>query len=813
VGQHVSSTTAPLPQSLSIREVENTVNLFSNMLEKATELEEVRSDVCADLAQRCRVITHNLDTITGRMDKEEDIARAIRVSELLQKTLAAYDDIIATGELKNSPPIVDGLTETESEDEGYDVESAASSSRAMHTPSDDKHYDRDMLVNDSNRGVREHSSDRGIHNPRGSHEDMDMYGSRLARQEYYASADRDENDVDLGEPSSRDKAKSKGEREVDEKRLVKKESKKLDSNSSKASERSDKSSTKGKSKKDNVDNATSTSKSKSVSSGKTSKDLSSDAHRLVDLAEAEDENLTEGGTASKKEGAFNLLAERYSSANPRVITPNSTNSPSQSNSAGVGQAAAPALTMGMHNLGISVPPLQQGSQLPGVPTQFPFDAPPNPVFLMPNPMAMSMYGSYNPAAPPLQPYQSLYSAYNTVNPAMYYSTMNAMAYNSSPTNSSGVAVPPGPHMAVPASNTGASTSSTRQGSSAGTVAPLVNLSSDGPSVPPVTMAPSSQTTSATSAGPPVPPPPISSASYATVTNAPAPPPSEPPPMNTESSSERFTQSASNDREYVANSTLSGTSASPTPRPFSHQQAESLLQEPHMQRSQDLQQASVAAQLQSQAQSIANQHAHHALQAQQGLQTQQMQQASQVIDGREDLQSRQPGLPNIQQAARSQFSQAVPAQQSQQGQQPQPLMPPSAFLPHGPGGLVGVNPALYGSFSGPPLVPNPLMYGSVGGQQPVGGPGMSPPMTNIPQMPVMGNPYASNNGAGLYASASMDQAALYQNAMAQAAAQYHALASAYQSTQGQPSAGSSGSAPTSADHRGPTWATEFYRCDS
>jgi hypothetical protein len=46
---------------------------------------------------------------------------------------------------------------------------------------------------------------------------------------------------------------------------------------------------------------------------------------------------------------------------------------------------------------------------------------------------------------------------------------------------------------------------------------------------------------------------------------------------------------------------------------------------------------------------------------------------------------------------------------------------------------------------------------------------------------------------------VDQAALYQSAMAQAAAQYHALASAYQSTQGQQviQASTSQSAPTQA----------------
>jgi hypothetical protein len=520
--------------------------------------------------------------------------------------------------------------------------------------------------------------------------------------------------------------------------------------------------------------------------------LSSDAHRLVDLAEPEEENSVEGGNASKKEGAFNMLAERYSSVNPSSISPNSSTDPSQIHPTSAESAAAQTLTMGMHNLGMSVPPLQQGPQVPGPPTQFPYDTPHNPVFLMPNPMAMSMYGSYNPGVAPLQPYQSMYSAYNTVNPAMYYSNMNAMAYNSTPTSASGVPMAPGSFMAGPASNTGPTTPVTQQGSTPGTVSPLVNLSS----------ASSSQATFSASGVAPVPPPPVSSASYATVTNAPAPPPSEPPPVNTESS-ERLAQSGSNDREYAANSTIPGAPSSLSPRHPSHRQVENLPEEQQIQRSQ----ASVSAQMQSQAQSVANQHAHHGQQARQLPQTQQLQQANQGLDRSKDLENEQLGLQNVQQAVHSQFSQALPAQQPHQVQQPQNQMPSSAFLAHSPGGLVGINPALYGSFSGPPMVPSPLMYGSIGGQQPVVGPGISPAIANVPQMHVMGNPYASNNSPRLQSSASMDQAALYQNAMAQAAAQYHALASAYQSTQGQPpvqpSAGSSGSAPNSSDQRGPS----------
>jgi hypothetical protein len=77
-----------------------------------------------------------------------------------------------------------------------------------------------------------------------------------------------------------------------------------------------------------------------------------------------------------------------------------------------------------------------------------------------------------------------------------------------------------------------------------------------------------------------------------------------------------------------------------------------------------------------------------------------------------------------------------------------------------------------------------MYGSVGGQQPILGHGVPPQFRNMPPMQIVGNPYGSSNGGGLYSSGGVDQAAMYQNAMAQAAAHYHALASAYGSTQGQ-----------------------------
>jgi len=107
-----NSKKAKLPESLSLDEVENTFNLFDNIVDKANTIDELKTDTCKELVYRCRIIADNMDRLSMSMDKEEELARAIKVSEKLRRTLDAYDTSIRNNELTKPIPIVNSLNDT-----------------------------------------------------------------------------------------------------------------------------------------------------------------------------------------------------------------------------------------------------------------------------------------------------------------------------------------------------------------------------------------------------------------------------------------------------------------------------------------------------------------------------------------------------------------------------------------------------------------------------------------------------------------------------------------------------------------------------
>jgi hypothetical protein len=558
----ISKTTTPLPQSLSLAEVENTINMLANILEKANDISEVRAELCADLASRCRLVHQNIDTMSARMEKDEDLSLAIRVSERLQSTLAVYDKALETGVLDNAPPVVEGLGDSDSEDEGYggsEDDGLRSASRTNSLPirrvNDDHVRDDDEDAYSDTAGA----SGDGIFIPPPSRR------GRVDRSVDYAAAEsgsskRAADREEAVEDRSRDKTRRAKEREA-EKKSERKE-RKLDANSSRTSDRSEKlpSGKNGKSSKKNRESSGEVAllaKSSSKQTGTKSSPASPTGH-LVDIATAADtrSSSSSASSAGKKDDVFASLGERYTSSkskgsvtSPQASDTGSNNAAFLSAASVVGGAGGADIVTGLQNLALvsqqqhgqpldqalpqhqKQPTMQQMSQQPQQHPMMPYGS----VMMLPNPLAMSMYSSYNPNAIPQSQYSTLQSAYNTVNPAMYYSSINPMAaYTSMNPLAQQQSQQPQQHQQQPKYHP--------QMSEMDVPPPLTSQSMSG-------QMPSMQATSPVMSGylptmqaslptlqnlsapnpAPAPPPPPSPSSYTTVTNAPAPPPSQPLP--------------------------------------------------------------------------------------------------------------------------------------------------------------------------------------------------------------------------------------------------------------------------------------------
>lgn len=716
-------TTSPLPQSLTLDEVVNTVNLFSNILEKAMSIEEIRGDVCAELAERCRLISQNIDTLSARMEHDEDLSTAIRVSEQLQKSLATYDKAVNEGVFENAPPVVDGLTDDDSEDEGYDDAPYRPIALPIHPIGRGSNYYEDPrnLPRDPDalRGSRDDLAARDT-----ADRLRDYDGRRIRSEDRYDRTDLEDGryiDEHDAAGRTRDKLKSRRDRDVDKKRPDKKDPKKMDAYSSKASstksDKSDKSSSKGtkSSKKDsNVSPET------SARTGKSKPHKQESSNALVDVAAPQGASSSDSSDTDddgRKGTGFGILADRYA-------PPALNRSSKQSSKAEPGSSAVLSAVGGVQNLSISPTTQQQYSSVPHhalsvaaghAPgghdiamhqAQFPYSS----VVMMPNPAALSLYGSYNPHAPPPAPYQSPQAAYSTVNPALYYNTVNPLIYGSVssamplPLNGQNTAVStPGANSSASptgGTDTAASTSSPSSSHVNGATAstsPTGGSFSVHPLAPAVRASPAS--TPFVSGSTSVPPPPARDSLGLA---------SESSPVSHPGDSGRLLQQHSVSvlppavAETVPHSTTQDFSRAPQP-PQS---------QPHL------------------------------------------------------LQNGQ--------------------QQSQPQQQQQQLVHSGMTATTPP--LVPVSPDIYSSVTGHPPLGAQALYSSIrGGHQPLDTASRQTPNISSYPPPVTQSIYSSVGGFPVHGSVphGADQAAIYQSAMANAAAAYHAAASAYHSVQNQP----------------------------
>lgn len=396
--------------TMSLAEVENTVNLFSNLVESATSVSDLKEEVCSDMAERCNYIKENLSRMSMNMSKEQELARAIAVSETLERSLSQYKSSLENGHIVRHIPTVDTIS-LQSEDEGYDdLDRNEGSSRSF-----DRYYET------SHGDTRVRSGE-----PRSSRYSDGSDHSSGALQGY---AERDRS----YRPRERSYSPGPARREPSAERKRTSAEEKKRSSSPSTEKRSRRAPTKPslrrRQKSDSDLQKLAKEKKKAAIAAAKKKE------GLIQLPGEQADDSSEEEKEEFKEGSFAILAERYSSQKgSRKVLPEAT---STTRSTRLNEETASAEATGTIASQTNTASGSTGS-LPPVPVSgvspaamYQSTGPSmgyNPMMMVPNPYAMYGSMSHMPMPDPM----AMYSAYQTVNPAMYYNTVNPQMYGSHP---------------------------------------------------------------------------------------------------------------------------------------------------------------------------------------------------------------------------------------------------------------------------------------------------------------------------------------------------------------------------------------------
>lgn len=469
--------------AITLAEVENTVNLFTNMLEKATDISELRDDLCADLAARCQSIVDNLAHLSMNMDKEEELARAVKTSELLEQSLARYRSCISANRIVQEIPTI-AADSLESDDELYEPRVPAR--RAMSARSldgtasspDAPRSNRTSRERVSNYPTRSVSFSRiSSKAPDGRSRSQDLsaessfsrHNNELSNEDHDASRKKERSRDDRAADRSRERERTldredmrERERRSDRDRERNREREREDdrdrsrertSKPRKSSDRMRSSNASGSSSSSYVQRPPFARREKSDGDLPTiSKRKEKLENNLIDVADDDDEDEVDGPAES-----FQLLAERYTSQKPAkakkktgvkgkgkppVQRPNTSAAPAAPSqpttteaSAGTPNGTSPGMT----------PAAMYGSTVPGMGL--------NPMMMMPNPYSMYSSISGMPMPMPMGDPMGVFGAYSTVNPGMYYSSVNPQMMSMPTTNAADVSAATDTTGATTAANT------------------------------------------------------------------------------------------------------------------------------------------------------------------------------------------------------------------------------------------------------------------------------------------------------------------------------------------------------------------------
>lgn len=512
-----ASSSSAVPANMTLDEVENTSKLFATLVDNATTVDELNEDVCADLAHRCQQFSDNFTRMIDNLKEEDDLPRAVAVSEILQRSLVRYNAGLEGGQLQgaNNAPIE--IVSLDSDEEPYDQPSdrnlqlATQSIRRLSLQSDDRRSSdrsrpdvprvalKDRAAVRKDDDDRDHTRSRKLDRSRDYDRARDVDRSRDAdrAQDYdrdherqrdsrdsrdsrdRGKRERDHRERDHRERAARDPGRSRNwertrDRDNEEKRDRSYQSRdrtyEEDDVSSDSSDEI-RPSRAADAKTDAAPIDKRTRKSMAESKGSFSRRETSDAEarsygrsrgttrktserrrntdNLIDVPEGDDdvetdeEDLRKNG--ERNDESFAMLAERYESKKGRVgkVKGASKASSKSGSRTGVsrGQGAPSDSGNGTGGGATGAAPVAAG--MPGAPAMMGMQQPGgggmdasnmyqsgvsnfgmNPMMMMPNPYAM--YGSVNPMGMQgMQDPMAMYNAYATVNPAMYYQSMNA----------------------------------------------------------------------------------------------------------------------------------------------------------------------------------------------------------------------------------------------------------------------------------------------------------------------------------------------------------------------------------------------------
>lgn len=473
-------------EAMTIDEIENSVNLFSSLVDNATSSSDLKSELCSELAEKCELISRSMEKISAGLNSDKDLVRAINITDSLQSTLKRYKEGLAREDWeKDDIGHIATVSLDSEDDESYNdvhkrnMDGPLPKFRSMRIrsaethgagPSSARHYGGRENDNDDNRDlVRSNFSYGRAYDVLNEYRTKDVDQSPAPRRtprsrhnpsnEYYYDNDRDSGDYPgpsrtrvggrESHGSSRDHRVMRHERKGDSKsgsdvdvgesdlkpvrergHVPGKERERTrptaPARTSKVKEADKKS--KGVAVRRNESNVTGARPEKAKKGSKKKHAESSTGDDDPRAYEDESESSSDDLSDPPNEESFKLLAERFKSQKQsRNIKKASTKNPSKKSA--VSRRNAPTVTveeMGQDSSSNGARAFSQSPMMFNGNGMYPSGMPMgmNPMMMMGAPMAnpFGMYGSVNPMFMP-DP-MGMFNPYSTVNPAMYYQSMN-----------------------------------------------------------------------------------------------------------------------------------------------------------------------------------------------------------------------------------------------------------------------------------------------------------------------------------------------------------------------------------------------------
>lgn len=480
-----SSASNGIDFAVTIDEIENSVSLFSSLVDNASSASDLKSELCLELAEKCEHIARGMEKFGANLTTDKEIVRVIAINDALKSTLTRYknglnrkdwgqDDMghIATVSLDSEEDeMYDDAFEKSNDDplpnfksmrvRSIENHEASSSSMGQAMPSDVQIPRRSHTYADARHGSRYPNNPR-YGDPENDFSDKHDPGPSNHSYDEVRKHDRDGEDYrEVGHASIRgldDHDKSQDSRILMQKRRDDSKSSSdtdtVETNSRFVTERDV---THRRSReKSRAREVTKSSKSKEIKIDKkvkspvvqsnesaapgrhTDRTLKASKKKQVESSTGDDDShakeddsisSSDGWSDPANEESFKLLAERFK-AQKQMRSTKKTNSKSSTKKSSdsrrnVSPGSVDDTRQGGSSSGVrgfAQAPMMFGGNSMFAPGMGGMGI--NPMMMMGAPMAnpFGMYGSVNPMF--MSDPMGMFNPYSTVNPAMYYQSIN-----------------------------------------------------------------------------------------------------------------------------------------------------------------------------------------------------------------------------------------------------------------------------------------------------------------------------------------------------------------------------------------------------